>query len=62
MEYVGGELADRLRAKLPFRGDFSYDAGDLMSAVIGRHGELLKLGAKAADKWNNEDAEAEVTA
>ncbi len=62
MEYVGGELADRLRAKLPFRGDFSYDAGDLMSAVIGRHSELLKLGAKAADKWKNKDAVAAVAA
>ena len=40
----------------------SYDAGDLISAVIGRHGELLKLGAKAANKWNNEDAMARVAA
>ena len=62
MEYVGAELADRLGAKPPFRGDFSYDAGDLMSSVIGRHGELLKLGAKAANKWNNEDAKATVAA
>ena len=29
MEYVGAELADRLGARPPFRGDFSYDAGDL---------------------------------
>lgn len=62
MEYVGAELADRLGAKPPFRGDFSYDAGDLVSAVIGRHGELLKLGAKAANKWNNEEAKAMVAA
>ena len=62
MEYVGAELADRLGAKPPFRGDFSYDAGDLVSAVIGRHGELLKLGAKAANKWNNEDAKLMVAA
>ena len=62
MEYVGAELADRLGAKPPFRGDSSYDAGDLVSAVIGRHGELLKLGAKAANKWNSEDAKARVAA
>ena len=62
MEYVGAELADRLGARPPFRGDFSYDAGDLVSAVIGRHGELLKLGARAANKWNNEDAKAKVAA
>lgn len=62
MEYVGAELADRLGAKPPFRGDYSYDSGDLVSAVIGRHGELLKLGARAANKWNSEDAKAKVTA
>lgn len=62
MEYVGAELADRLGAKPPFRGDFSYDAGDLISAVIGRHGELLKLGARAANSWNDEDAKAKVGA
>ena len=62
MEYVGAELADRLGAKPPFRGDYSYDSGDLVSAVIGRHGELLKLGARAANKWNSEDAKAKVAA
>ena len=62
MEYVASELADQLGARVPFRGDFSYDLGDLLSAVIGRHGELLKLAAKAANKWNNEDAKAKVEA
>ena len=62
MEYIGAELADRLGAKTPYRGDFSYDAGDLIPAVIGRHGELLKLGAKAANKWNSEGAMAKVEA
>ena len=62
MEFVATELADHLQAKLPFRGDFSYDLGDLLPAVIGRHGELLKLAAKAANRWNNEDAKARVEA
>ena len=60
MEYVSGELADQLGARAPFRGDFSYDMGDLLPAVIGRHGDLIKLAAKAANKWNNEEAKAKV--
>lgn len=62
MEYVAGELADQLGAKPRFRGDFSYDLGDLLPAVIGRHGELLKLGAKAANAWNDEDSQEKVEA
>ena len=62
MEYVAGELADKLGAKPRFRGDFSYDLGDLLSAVIGRHGELLKLATKAANRWKNEEAQARVEA
>jgi hypothetical protein len=62
MEYVAGELADQLGAKPTYRGDFSYDLGDLLPAVIGRHGELLKLAAKAANAWNDESAKAEVEA
>ena len=62
MEYVAGELADQLGASPRFRGDFSYDLGDLLPAVIGRHGELLKLAAKAANSWNHEDSKAKVEA
>ncbi|WP_423925879.1 hypothetical protein [Candidatus Palauibacter sp.] len=62
MEYVAGELADRLGAKPRFRGDFSYDLGDLLPAVIGRYGKLLKLAANAANRWRNEDAKARVEA
>jgi hypothetical protein len=60
MEYIAGELADQLAARPPYRGDFSYDLGDLFSAVIGRHGELLKLAAKAANAWNDENTSIEV--
>ena len=62
MEYVAGELADELGARPAFRADSSYDLGDLLPAVIGRHGELLKLAAKAANKWNDEHAKARVEA
>ncbi|WP_419936978.1 AAA family ATPase [Candidatus Palauibacter sp.] len=62
MEYIAGELADMLGAKPRFRGDFSYDLGDLFPAVIARHGELLRLAAKAANKWKNEEAKESIEA
>lgn len=60
MEYVSGELADRLGARPPYRGDHSYDLGDLLPAVIGRHGDLLKRAAKAANSWTDEATQARV--
>ena len=62
MEYVAGELADQLGAKPTYRGDFSHDLGDLLPAVITRHGDLLGRAARAANKWNNEDAMVKVKA
>lgn len=60
LEYMSGELADRLGATPPYRGDLSYDLGDLLPAVIGRYGDLLKLAAKAANAWNDEKAKTTV--
>ncbi|WP_419860319.1 hypothetical protein [Candidatus Palauibacter sp.] len=57
---MAAELADQLQAKLPFRGDFSYDLGELLHAVIGRHGDLLKAAARAANSWNRRDAMATI--
>jgi hypothetical protein len=62
LEYISAELADQLGAKPAFRGDFSYDLGDLLPAVIGRQGELLKLAAKSAQDWKDDDAKAKVEA
>ncbi len=62
MEFVAGELAHDLRARPPFRGDFSYDLGDLLPAVVGRHGELLKQAAKVANSWNDENGKVQVEA
>ncbi len=62
MEYVSGELADCLAATPRYRGDFSYDLGDLLPAVIGRHGVLLKRAAGAANSWKDSDAQATVAA
>ena len=60
MEYVAGELADALGAKPTYRGDLSYDLGDLLPAVTGRYGELLKRAANAANGWNDEAARIRV--
>ncbi len=62
LEYIAAELADQLGAKPTFRGDFSYDLGDLLPAVIGRQGELLKTAAKAANDWKDVEAKGKVEA
>ena len=62
LEYTAGEVADQLGAKLPYRGDFLYDLGDLLPAVISRGGELLGRAAKSANSWKVEDAKARVAA
>ena len=60
LEYIAGEVADQLSAKPPYRGDYSYDLGDLLPAVIGRQGELLKRAAKSANDWKDDEAKARV--
>jgi hypothetical protein len=62
LEFISAELADNLRAKPEFRGDCSYDLGDLLPAVIGRHSELLKMAAKSAQEWKDDDTKAKVEA
>ncbi len=62
LEYVSAELADNLGAKTTYRGDFSYELNDLLSAVIGRQGELLRLAAKSAHHWKDDDAIARIEA
>ena len=37
-----------------YRGDGGYDMGELLSAVIGRQGDLLKQATKAAKSWGND--------
>lgn len=53
LEYVAADLADELGAKVKFRADGGYDMGELLSSVISRQGELLKLAAKAARSWGD---------
>jgi hypothetical protein len=60
LEYVAADLADELGAKVKFRADGGYDMGELLGAVIGRQGELLKLAAKAAKSWDDKNEMAKV--
>ena len=62
LEHITGEVADHLGAKLSYRGDFSYDLGDLLPAVIGRQGELLKRAAKTANDWKDVEGTARIEA
>jgi energy-coupling factor transporter ATP-binding protein EcfA2 len=62
LEYVAADLADELRAKVSFRADGGYDMGELLSAVIGRQGDLLKSVLKAAKSWDDKDQIAKVEA
>ncbi|MCO6438151.1 MAG: AAA family ATPase [Phycisphaerae bacterium] len=60
LEYVAADLADELAAPVTFRGDGNYDMGVLLSAVLGKQGELLKDAVKAAKSWSNADQTAKV--
>lgn len=60
LEYVAGDLADELGAKVNYRADGGYDMGELLSAVIGRQGELLKSAAKIAKSWDDKEQIAKI--
>ena len=56
------EIAADLQGQVVFRPDNSYDLGAFLSAVKGRHGELLKKASASANAWNNEPAKAQIEA
>ena len=60
LEYAASDLADTLRAEIPYRADATYDLGDLWPAVVGCHGDLLAKAAKAAESWKDEEAKVKV--
>lgn len=62
LEYVANDLADELGAKVSYRADGGYDMGELLSAVIGRQGELLKSALKAAKSWDDKEQIAKIDA
>lgn len=58
LEYISAVLADNLRAKVEYRGDASYDLGDLLQPTLNRWKELLKKGIKSAEHWGHNEAKA----
>jgi hypothetical protein len=62
LEYVAADLADQLGAKVKYKSDGAYEMGELLSAVIGRQGELLKYALKAAKSWGDTGQVANVQA
>ncbi len=60
LEATAGDIAESIRARVPYRPDSSYDLGELLAAVKGRHNELLKKAAASANSWNNPQAVQQV--
>lgn len=56
LEAVTGDIAESLRARVPYRPSSSYDLGELLSAAKGRHSDLLKKAASSANSWSNSEA------
>jgi len=56
LEYISTVLADNLRAKVEYRGDASYDLGDLLAPTLNRWKDRLKKGIKSANHWGHSDA------
>jgi len=56
LEAVTADIAESLRARVPYRPGDSYDLGEFLSAVKGRHSELLGKAAASANSWRNPHA------
>ena len=58
LEYISVVLADNLRAKVEYRGDASYDLGDLLPPTLERWKNRLEKGIKSAEHWGHDDIKA----
>lgn len=58
LEYISTVLADNLRAQIEYRGDASYDLGDLLPPTLNQWKNRLKKGIKSAEYWGHGDAKA----
>lgn len=56
LEAAAADIAESIGGKVPFRGDNNYDLSVLLSAVKGRHGDLLAKAAVAANSWGDKAA------
>lgn len=62
LEYISTVLADNLRAQVEYRGDASYDLGDLLPPTLNRWKDRLKKGIKSAEHWGHGNAKAALDA
>ncbi|NMM43872.1 AAA family ATPase [Rhodospirillaceae bacterium KN72] len=58
LEYISAILADNLRAQVEYRGDASYDLGDLLPPTLNRWKDRLKKGTQSAKYWGHAEVEA----
>ncbi|MER2513246.1 MAG: AAA family ATPase, partial [Nitrosomonas ureae] len=57
LEYVSREIADSIKAEVPFKADGNYDLGGLFSPIISRQKALFSKAADSAQNWGNKAAE-----
>lgn len=60
LEAATGDIAEAIGGSVPYRGDGNYPLSDFLSAVKGRHSQLLKMAARAANSWHHNAAMAAV--
>jgi len=53
LEYISGELCQRLRARVPFKLDGRMELGELLPFAYQQMGGLLAKGKAAANSWGN---------
>lgn len=58
LEYISAVLADNLRAQVEYRGDSSYDLGDLLPPTLNRWKDRLKKGIQSAKHWGHDETKA----
>jgi hypothetical protein len=56
MEMACDEMADELRAPIPYNSSGQYELGELVSGVSARHGSLLRKASASANAWSNQPA------
>lgn len=54
------DIAEVIGAKVTYRGDAKYELGELLDAIKGRHGQLLKMASASAASWNKKDEQKKV--
>lgn len=62
LEAAAADIAEGIGGRVVYRGDANYDLSELLDAVKGRHSDLLKVAAVAAESWSDDVARQKVVA